>query len=214
MPDLNFRVESAEPLEYAAVPTLLFKLGIENLEGEPVRSVVLDTQIRIATTQRQYIPEEQERLYEVFGEASRWGETLRSMVWTHTTTTVPPFTGSTVVDMPVTCTYDFEVVSAKYFHMLEDGEIPLEFLFSGTIFFAGDSGLQVVKIPWDKEAKFRMPVQVWKKMMEHYFPNSAWLRLRKDVFDRLHHYKSQHGLPTWEETLDRLLPVDEEEARQ
>ena len=27
-------------------------------------------------------------------------------------------------------------------------------------------------------------------MMEHYYPNSAWLCLRKDIFDRLFAYKS------------------------
>lgn len=42
-------------------------------------------------------------------------------------------------------------------------------------------------------------------MMEHYFPNSAWLRLRKDVFDQLYAYKAQQGLPTWEATLENLL---------
>ena len=46
--------------------------------------------------------------------------------------------------MPVVCTYDFEVVSVKYFSALGDGDIPLTFLFSGTIFYEGDEeNLQV-----------------------------------------------------------------------
>jgi hypothetical protein len=115
MPNLDFSVEGAEVLRFAAVPSLLFKLRIANLEEEPIRSVALNTQIRIAATQRHYDAAEQERLLELFGEPSRWKDTLRSLLWTHTVVQVPPFSGSTVADMPVTCTYDLEVVAAKYF---------------------------------------------------------------------------------------------------
>ena len=113
MPDLDFRVEGAEVLEYAAVPSLLFKLRIENLEEVPIRSVALNTQIRIAATQRHYDAVEQERLLELFGEPSRWKDTLRSLLWTHTVLQVTKFSGSTVADMPVPCTYDLEVVATK-----------------------------------------------------------------------------------------------------
>lgn len=206
MPDLNFRVEGVQALHFAAVPTLLFKLHVENAGEEPVHVVTLNTQIRIATRHRHYTALEQERLVEVFGEAHRWGETLNSLLWTHSVVLVPPFTGETVVDMPVTCTYDFEVVSGKYFHGLENGAVPLEFLFRGTVFYAGDTGLQVAQISWEKEAHYELPVGVWKETLEHYFPNSAWVRLRSDVFDRLYGYKSRNGLPTWEAALERLLP--------
>ena len=215
MPDLDFRIEGAEVLEYAAVPTLVFKLRIENPGGERIRSVSLNTQIRLAVTQRHYEPAEQDRLLELFGEPHRWGETLRSLLWTHNVLQVPPFSGSTVVDMPVTCTYDLDVVAAKYFHALEDGEVPLEFLFSGTVFYAGEGGgLQVDRISWEKEAEFRLPVRLWKDMMEHYFPNSAWLRLHKDAFDRLYDYKLRMGLPTWEAAVESLLRASEQEVER
>lgn len=173
MLDLNFHIESAEALEFAAAPSLLFKLRVENRGSEPIRSITLATQIRIAANRRPYTLEEKERLWEVFGQADQWGTTLQSLLWTHTTLLITAFTGSVVVDMPVPCTYDFEVVSAKYFHGLQDGEIPLEFLFSGTVFYAGDSGLQAEQISWESEAQFRMPARLWKDMMERYFPNSA-----------------------------------------
>jgi hypothetical protein len=215
MPDLDFRVEGAEVLKFAAVPTLLFKLCIVNSGDEPVRSVSLNTQIRLAVTRRHYRAAEQDRLLELFGEPHRWGETLRSLLWTHNVLQVPAFSGSTVVDMPVTCTYDLEVVSAKYFHALEDGEVPLEFLFSGTIFYAGaDGGLQVDRISWEKEADFRLPVRLWKEMMEHYFPNSVWLRLHKDAFDQLYDYKVRMGLRTWEATVEALLRASEQEVER
>ena len=215
MPDLDFRVEDAEVLEFAAVPSLLFKLRIENLEEEPIRSVALNTQIRIAATRRHYDTVEQERLLEVFGEPHRWGNTLRSLLWTHTNLQVPPFSGSTVVDMPVPCTYDLEVIGSKYFYALEDGEVPLEFLFSGTVYYAGEGGrLQIARISWEKEAEFRLPVRLWKEMMERYFPNSAWIRLRKDAFDRLYDYKVRTGLPTWEAAVEALLRASEQEVER
>src|SRR5215212_314412 len=190
MPNLDFSVEGAEVLEFAAVPSLLFKLHVENLEEEPIRSVALNTQIRIAVRQRHYDAAEQERLLEVFGEPSRRKHTLRSLLWTHTVLQIPPFSRSTVVDMPVPSTYDLEVIGAKYIYALEDGEVPLEFLFSGTVFYAGEGGrLQVERISWEKEAEFRLPVRLWKEMMDHYFPNSAWIRLRRDAFDQLYDYK-------------------------
>ncbi len=215
MPDLDFAVEGAEVLEFAAVPSFLFKLRIENLEEEPIRSVALNTQIRIAATQRHYDAAEQDRLLELFGEPSRWKDTLRSLLWTHTVLQVPPFSGSTVADMPVPCTYDLEVVAAKYFYALEDGEVPLEFLFSGTVFYAAEGGLlQTARISWEKEAEYRMPVQLWKEMMDHYFPNSAYVRLRKDAFDELLDYKVRNGFPTWEAAVGSLLRASEQEVER
>ena len=211
MPDLHFGVEDAEVLEYAAAPSLLFKLRIENLEEELIRSVSLNTQVRIAATQRHYDTAEQERLLEVFGEPHRWGNTLRSLLWTHTTLQISPFSGSTVVDMPVPCTYDLEVSAGKYFYALEDGEVPLEFLFSGTVFYAGEGGrLQIARISWEKEAEYWMPIRLWKEMMERYFPNSAWIRLHKDAFDQLYDYKVRRGLPTWEAAVESLLRASEQ----
>ena len=211
MPDLEFKLEGAEVADFAAIPSLVFKLRIENLEDEPVRSVALNTQIRIAATGRHYEAAEQERLLELFGVPSRWKDTLRSLLWTHTVLQVPRFSGSTVVDMPVACTYDLEVVAAKYFYALEEGEVPLEFLFSGTIFYAGEDGrLQTTRISWEKEAEFRLPVRLWKEMMDQYFPNSAWVRLRKDAFDQLYDYKIRKGLPTWEATVEALLRASEQ----
>jgi Family of unknown function (DUF6084) len=216
VPDLDFEVESADVLPYAAVPTILFRLRVTNaVEGEEIDSVSLRTQIRIAATQRRYDPPEQDRLRELFGEPHQWKDSLRSLLWTNTNTIVPRFAGGAVFEMPMTCTYDFDVVGTKYFAALEDGEIPLEFLFSGSVFYRRTGGaLQVAQISWEKEAKFRLPVQVWRDMMEHYFPNSAWLRIRKDTFDRLYDYRASNALLTWERTLDNLLDAAEREVER
>lgn len=113
-----------------------------------------------------------------------------------------------MAELPVPCSYDFNVAATKYFYALAAGDVPLTLLFSGTMFYAADDGrLQVAQIPWDQEADFRLPVQVWRELMEHYYPNSAWLCLRRDIFDRLYAFKREHGLPTWEQALEQLLPV-------
>ena len=79
-------------------------------------------------------------------------------------------------------------------------------LFSGTVFFASpESELQVAPISWDKEARFRLPVSIWRAMMDEYYPNSAWLALRRDVFERVYEFKVKQGIPTWEEAFERLL---------
>lgn len=214
MPDLSFEVVGAEAPAFAAVPTLVFKLRIvDENEDERIHSISLRCQIQIAVTRRRYSAQAQARLLEVFGEPKRWGETLRSLLWTHVSSVVPQFSGNIIVDLPVPCTYDFEVVSTKYFDALEEGDIPLTFLFSGTIFYEGETGnLQVGQISWSKEASFRLPVTLWQEMIERYYPNTAWIRLHKDVFDQLYRYKAAHGLPTWDETVVRLLQASGEEA--
>ena len=215
MPDLNFEVIGAEAPAFAASPTLVFKLRIATQDEQTtIHSIVLRSQVQIAATRRRYSPSTQAHLLEVFGEPERWGETLRNLLWTHVSTVVPQFSGDTVVDLPISCTYDFEVVSTKYFASLEEGEIPLLFLFSGTIFYADEQGhLQVVQIPWSKEARFRLPVSCWQEMIAHYYPNMAWFYLRKDVFERLYEYKVRRGLVTWEEVFEQLLPVSTKEIQ-
>src|SRR5947209_4280163 len=141
MPDLTFEVEGAGAVPYAASPTLALKLRVTNGEaGEPIQTIVLRCQIQIEATRRRYDAAEQERLRDLFGEPHRWGQTLRSTLWTNTSVVVPPFTGGTTFDLQLPCTFDFNVASTKYFAGLEGGEIPLCLLFSGTVFYQGESG--------------------------------------------------------------------------
>jgi hypothetical protein len=208
MPDLSFRVESATVVPFAAVPMIAFQLRIENLvPDETIHTIALRCQIQIEATRRRYAPGEQERLLDLFGHPDRWSHTLRNLLWTHATAVVPSFAGrTTVVDLQVPCTFDFNVAATKYFEGLTDGEIPLNLLFSGTVFYApGDSQLQVAPISWEQEARFRLPVKLWREMMDAYYPNSVWINLHRDVFERLYQYKIQHGIPTWEQALESVL---------
>ncbi len=211
MPDLSFQIEKAEAQRFTVAPTLLFKLRMTNsIAGETVHSVALRCQIQLEVNRRQYSAEDQKKLRDLFGEPDRWGTTLKTMLWTHASVVAPAFADTAVVDVPVPCTFDFNVAATKYFQGLSDGEVPLSFLFSGTVFYAdSDGALQVAPIPWDKEARFRLPVKSWQEMMDIYYPNTAWLCLRRDVFQRIYDYKVEHGIATWEQALERLLPATE-----
>src|SRR5579862_2684313 len=143
-PDLAFRVE------FAAVPSLRFHIEIQGSAAS--QWVAFSAQIRIAAAQREYRDGEREALRELFGPPPQWSGTLKSLLWMHAAAQTPRFTGSTVVALTAPCTYDFDVAAAKYLHALEGGDVPLEFLFSGMVFYAGQAGLRVAQIPWDKEA--------------------------------------------------------------
>jgi hypothetical protein len=217
MPDLDFRIEGAESAGFSATPQILFKLHLANLDpSETIQSVALRCQIQLEVTRRRYSTEEQKKLRDLFGEPERWSQTLRPLLWTHVNINVPTFQESTIVDLPVPCTFDFNVGATKYFYGLGDGEIPLCLMFSGTVFYTHEGGhMQVVPISWSKEARLNMPVKTWRDMMDAHYPNSAWLCLQRDVFDRLHEYKVRHGIPTWEQALGSILhtaEVEEETA--
>jgi len=178
--------------------------------AEKIYTVALRCQIQIEVARRRYTAEDQEKLRDLFGEADGWSRTLRNLLWTHVSVNVPAFEGSTVVDLPIPCTFDFNVAATKYFHGLGDGDVPLGLMFSGTVFYAPpEGGLQVAPISWDKESRFSLPVKVWREMMDRYYPGSAWLCLRRDVFERLYDHKVRHGIPTWEEAIERMLPAVE-----
>ena len=211
MLDLGFLIEGAEVATLAATPTIGLKLRVTNADSrETIHTVALHCQIQIEVTRRRYSAEDQRKLRDLFGEAERWSQTLRNLLWTHVSLNIPPFHDVTVVDVPVPCTFDFNVAATKYFHGLGDGEVPLCLMFSGSVFYSHDGGnMQVAPISWDKEARYRLPVQVWRKMMDAYYPASAWLCLRRDVFERLYDYKVRNGVPTWEEALETMLAAEE-----
>jgi hypothetical protein len=215
MPDLAFFVDQAEAVPFAAAPTISFRLRLVNQpSGQRIFTVALRAQIQIEVTRRKYSPGDQKNLKDLFGAPERWSQTLRSLLWTHASCVVPGFEGGTTVELQVPCTFDFNVGATKYFYGLTDGEIPLLLQFSGTVFYENSDGtLSVAPVPWDKEVKFRLPIKTWRYTMEIYYPNSAWLCLRRDIFDRLYQFKVRNGIPTWEQAMERVLEAAEETVR-
>lgn len=210
MTALEFSVVDVAPDLYAAVPTLLFRLRADETSGTTVHAIALRCQVRIEPQRRRYAESEADGLLELFGEPARFGQTLKPFLWTQTSTVVRGFTGSIEFDLPVPCTYDFEVVAAKYLHALSEGEIPLVLLFNGTVFTHGSTGFAAEPVPWHLETSARLPVTAWRTLMDRYFPSSGWIRVNRATLDALIAFKAARALPSWEQTFDVLLaPVTE-----
>ena len=205
MPELVFDCIDVRADPYAAGPTLVFKLRISEMTGVRVHAIALRVQLRIEPQKRRYTPAEARQLNDLFGDTSRWAETLKPLQFANIAAMVPSFTGGIEVDLPIACTYDLEIAATSYFHALQHDDIPFLLLFSGTIFTRGETGFSVAQVPWHKEATYRVPVTEWRAMMDAFYPNSGWLRLRLDTLEALGAFKTARALPTWELAVTTLL---------
>jgi hypothetical protein len=203
--DLVFGCTGASAERYAATPTLSFALTITERSGAAIHAIALRCQIRIEPHRRRYSAAEAQRLHDLFGDPSRWAETVKPIQLATVTTMVPSFTAVAETDLQVPCTYDLEVASARYLQGLDDGTIPLLLLFSGTVFVATGGSFSVELVPWSSEATYRMPVSVWRELVDSHFPGSAWLRCSRETLDELSAFKARRALPTWDATLAALL---------
>jgi uncharacterized protein DUF6084 len=207
MPDLDFKVSGLEGGQRGLTPLLHFKIDIVNVTpAEAIQSIMLQAQIQVQSAQRAYTSTEKEKLRDLFGRPEDYGQTLRNKLLAHANCIVPGFAERTEAVLVVPCTFDLNVAATKYFYALEDGEVPLLFLFSGTVFYSDPEGrLQIQRISWEKEATWRMPVSTWREMMDRHYPNTAFMWLERGVFDQLYQFKRQQGFATWEQAMERLL---------
>lgn len=205
-PELAFAVTGASAVAHAAVPMVSFALRVDAPGGQPIRSVLLDVQIQIAARRRRYGTESADRLRDLFGPPEDWSRTLRTLPWLRVTKVVPAFTSTTEVALEVPCTYDLEISGARYFAALDDGLVPLELLFSGSVFYSTPQGaLQTARIGWDRDTEFALPVAVWREAMDRHFPASAWLRLGADSYAALAAFKARHAHTSWDAAVAALL---------
>jgi hypothetical protein len=205
---LSFTVLDVRPQRHAASPHLLFRLRVDETTGATVHALALRCQLRIEPQQRPYDAQEQAGLTDLFGGSERYPTTLKPFLWTHATAMVQGFTGSTEVDLPVACTYDFEVSGSKYLRALRGGDVPLNLLFSGTVFTKGLRGFAAEQLSWSLEAPTRLPVSTWRSLMEQYFPGSAWIRLDREAADALARFRTERGLTSWEQVVHELLVAE------
>lgn len=207
MVDLSFEVSGVEAEPFAVSPLLVFLLRIANATPRArICNVMLSCQIRIEPMRRAYRAEEKERLVELFGAPERWAQSLRSFVFAHASVAVPAFGEETTARLPVACTRDMAVASAKYFSGLVEGAAPLIFLFSGSVFYAQENGaLQIDQIPWSKEASFALPVATLERLMTLHYGAGDWIRLGPETLERLRRYQRRAGLLAEEDAVARLL---------
>lgn len=205
MSELSFDVVDVTPARYAAAPGLTARLRIEESTDVRIHAIALRCQVRIDAQRRGYRADEAAGLVDQFGATDRWGTTLKPFVWMHCSAMVQGFSGSTEVELPMPVTYDFEVTASKYLHALQDGNVPLTFLFSGTVFTRGQQGFGVEQLSWSLESAYRMPVEVWRSAMREFYPGSGWLRLHHDTLVELAGYKAAQGLTTWDTVVESLL---------
>lgn len=207
MPSVDFRITGVDAVARGLTPLLHFKLLIETIPAaQRLEGLLLSAQIQLQCPLRTYAASEKEKLTELFGAPEHWGRTLRNKLWTHAQATVGPFTGSCETVLPIACSYDLNLAPVKFLYALDGGDVSLLFLFSGSVFYLGQEGrLQVERVSWNKECTYRFPVQVWQSLMEQHYPNSAWVTMRRDLFDRLYAYRRRKGLATWDQALEQLL---------
>ncbi|MDY6871505.1 MAG: DUF6084 family protein [Actinomycetota bacterium] len=210
--DVTFTVQDVAPERYAVTPVLTARIKVTPTGDDPVHAIALRCQVRIDPLRRGYTDEEAEGLADLFGPRERWGTTQHTFLWQHSATMVPGFSGGTHVDLPLECTYDVEVAAAKYMHALRDGVIPLQFLFSGTVFTHGGRGFVATQIPWDREDTYRLPVTVWRDLIALHYPNTGWLRLSHDTIAALTAYRSAHGLLSCDDAVTELLSQTRQEV--
>lgn len=216
--DVDFAVLDVVAEPYTVSPVLTARVGVTASgpgAGDSVHAIALRCQVRVEPLRRSYADDEADGLLDLFGPRERWANTQRTFLWQHCTAMVQGFTGTTTVALPLDCTYDFEVAAAKYLHALRHGALPLQFLFSGTIFVNSDRGFSVQQVPWDCECRYDMPVGVWRDLIAQHFPNSGWVRLSHDTVAALAGYKSARGLLDLDHAVTALLDsaADREVAR-
>jgi hypothetical protein len=203
--ELAFEITGSRPERYAVAPLLALRMRISEASGVPVYAIALRAQIQIEPQRRRYGDAESVELVELFGGPERYGDTLRPLLWTFVSTTVPAFDGATEFDLLVPCSYDFDVAANKYLRALGDGEIPIVVQLSGTVLVRGANGaVAAERVSWSCEARYRLPVAVWRATMDVYFPNAAWIRIDRQTFDELYRFKREGGFPTWDAAIARL----------
>ena len=214
MPAPRFEITHAAHLAFAASPTMVFQAIATEPGDHDIQSLALSVQVMIEPAKRGYDPDTRGRLVELFGPPARWAASTQGLQWGQVAVTVRGFRDSTTFAIELPCTYDLEVATAKYFHALSDGEVPLGFHFSGQVFYREGGGrLQVAPVPWSRTAQFRMPIGAWRAMIAEHYPGGGWIRLADDTLCTLNERRAARGLPTFDACVKELLSQEAGDAR-
>lgn len=205
MTELEFACTEVAADRISASPAVTLRMQATAPEGVRVHALALRCQVRIEPVRRHYDDAEAASLDGLFGERSRWGKSMQPMQLAFLDRVLPGFTGTTLFDLSLPCSYDVEVSAHRYLGALDEGAAPLLLLFSGSVFTGSAGRFQVEPVPWHSEARVPLPVTVWREAMDLHFPGQTWLRISRHLHDRLADFQTEHQLGSWEETLERLL---------
>jgi Family of unknown function (DUF6084) len=160
MRDLSFKIEAAAFVPLVVAPTLILKLRITNADaGVLIHSTAICCQMRFEATRPHCKAEEQG---------------LRNSLWAYAWVEVPSFRDSTLVDLPIPCTSDFAAIAAKHFDGHSAEKIPPPLRFSGTALYAdAEDIVRRAQILWEHDREFKLPVRIWRDMIDAYPSTSA-----------------------------------------
>jgi hypothetical protein len=203
LPEPQFWVLDCAALPHTAAPTLSFTLRAKDTTGLEVYTVALTTQVHLEASSRPHDAETREALQDVFGEPERWNDTARSVIWAKRDLLVPSFTGSTTFELQLPCDTDLELATTRYLEAVPDGEAPLAFHFSGSIFYRGaHDRMQLTMVPWHSTAQFRLPLATWRKAVGD---RGGLVRVSDETFDALKRYRLERGLPSLGAAVSELV---------
>ncbi len=214
MVDLLFNVEGVDVEKFSATPLLLFSLRIATAEPQRrIENVMLNCQIRIDPTLRVYSAAERERLGELFGAPSAGAKPCtvccgRTPMWRFRAFRARPW---------FACRPSARMISAsraRSFFMAWSKE-----RFRSRFSSAARSSTRMRRTPCrssrfagPRRRSFRLQAQMWRDLMDNYYPNCDLLRIGSETFDRLYRFKRRRGLLSFDDVLDELLQQAEAHA--
>lgn len=203
LPEPEFWVLDCVPVPHTAAPTLSFKLRVKDGSGLEVYTVALTAQIHLEASSRAHAHDVRQGLQDVFGEPERWNDTARSVIWAKRDVLVPSFTGSTSFELELPCSTDLELATTRYFEAVEDGEAPLAFHFSGSVFYRAEHDrMQLTMVPWHSTAQFRLPLATWRKAVGE---RGGLVRVSGEAFAELKQFQHERGLPSLGAAVSELV---------
>ena len=182
--ELRFTVLDIAAEPYAVAPNLLARLRIEETTGEPVHALALRAQVRIEPQRRGYDDDEEAGLLDLFGRRERWADTLKPFLWMHTAAMVPGLhrrhRGRPAAAVHLRLRGDRARSTCRRCATARSRWCCCS---AAPCSPAAPPASPSTQIPWDAEATYRLPVAVWRDVMDRYFPGSQWLRLDRDTVD-------------------------------
>ena len=207
MTSLSFSCPGVRTERYSLSPSLIFRVRIDEDEGAGVHAVALTTQIRVEPRRREYSDAEAERLMDLFGERSRWADTMQPMQFATVATMVPGFGGATEVDVTVPCTTDLEVAAGRLLRSPRRGRGAAAAAVQRHGLRRSRRPLPATRSPASPGAPRRRtgsrsgPGRRWSACTSRTAPGSAG----PATLDALIRYKNTHALPTWNHVMESLL---------